>query len=193
MTIFTFCVFLPLSLPQELSALRFSSALGVLCTIILTMVISYQYVFNTQLVPHPMDNFQKSTKIDLNLSNIVEAVPYITFLYLFQPNVPATYFELKTDCGHEDSITKKLVMMDKVLYRSSLFSYILFVIVGINGYLIFASSEIETKQQLWAKERSKDILEADWGQQAGVSIKFSQMIVLFAVVCASPLAVLPAK
>ena len=145
MTIFTFCVFLPLSLPQELSALRFSSALGVLCTIILTMVISYQYVFNTQLVPHPMDNFQKSTKIDLNLSNIVEAVPYITFLYLFQPNVPATYFELKTDCGHEDSITKKLVMMDKVLYRSSLFSYILFVIVGINGYLIFASSEIETK------------------------------------------------
>ena len=51
MTIFTFLIFLPLSLPKELSALRFSSALGVICTIFLTSVITYQYLFNQELVP----------------------------------------------------------------------------------------------------------------------------------------------
>ena len=38
-TIFTFGIFFPLSLPQNLSALRFSSALGVICTLILGYVI----------------------------------------------------------------------------------------------------------------------------------------------------------
>mmetsp|Transcript_10276 Transcript_10276/g.15641 ORF Transcript_10276/g.15641 Transcript_10276/m.15641 type:complete len:158 (-) Transcript_10276:881-1354(-) len=40
-SIFTFFMFLPMSLPKNLSALRFSSALGVLCTIILMVVIVY--------------------------------------------------------------------------------------------------------------------------------------------------------
>lgn len=31
------------------------------------------------------------------LESIVEAVPYITFLYLFQPNVPQTFDELSPD------------------------------------------------------------------------------------------------
>lgn len=38
-TFFTFLIFFPLSLPQNLSALRFSSALGVICTIVLTIVV----------------------------------------------------------------------------------------------------------------------------------------------------------
>jgi amino acid permease len=56
MTIFTVCIFFPLSLPQKLSSLRFSSALGVICTIILTVVITYQYFFNQVLVPSPVSN-----------------------------------------------------------------------------------------------------------------------------------------
>eukprot|EP00355_Strombidium_rassoulzadegani_P002777 CAMPEP_0168607422 /NCGR_PEP_ID=MMETSP0449_2-20121227/32_1 /TAXON_ID=1082188 /ORGANISM="Strombidium rassoulzadegani, Strain ras09" /LENGTH=360 /DNA_ID=CAMNT_0008647233 /DNA_START=374 /DNA_END=1458 /DNA_ORIENTATION=+ len=53
LTIVTFGLFLPLSLPRELSALRFSSALGVLCTLILMIVISYQFLGNKDLVASP--------------------------------------------------------------------------------------------------------------------------------------------
>ena len=140
MTLFTFSVFLPLSLPQELSSLRFSSALGVLCTIMLTLVITYQYVYNKNMVPEPFKNLENSTKVNFDLSNIVEAAPFITFLYLFQPNVPATYLELRIEETEHSSSEKKIAMMDKVLYRSSLFSNFLYVIVGINGYLIFANN-----------------------------------------------------
>jgi hypothetical protein len=47
------------------------------------------------MVPEPLKNLSNSTKINFELSNIVEAAPFITFLYLFQPNVPATYLELR--------------------------------------------------------------------------------------------------
>ena len=87
-TIFTFFIFFPLSLPQNLSALRFSSALGVFCTLILGVVIIMQFFSNKQLVPEPMRNFNNSTKYNFDFDTVVEAVPYITFLYMFQPNVP---------------------------------------------------------------------------------------------------------
>ena len=87
----------------------------------------------------------------------------------------------------------KLDMMNKVLYRASLSSFMVFGLVGSFGYLIFATTEQETREQLWAEERSKDILEAEWAPSGGASVNFCQMIVLFAVICSSPLAVLPAK
>ena len=77
-----------MSIPTNLSALRFSSALGVICTIILTGVITYQFFFNKSLVPKPSVNFENATTFNFDFAAIVEAVPYITFLYLFQPNVP---------------------------------------------------------------------------------------------------------
>ena len=49
-TVFTFCIFLPMSTPQELSALRFSSALGVVCTVVLVFVVVYQFLCNDFLV-----------------------------------------------------------------------------------------------------------------------------------------------
>jgi len=87
-TFFVIFIFFPLSLPQNLSTLRFSSALGVICTGILCYVIIYQFFYNKLLVPVPYNNFEKSKKADFDFDTIVEAVPYITFLYLFQPNVP---------------------------------------------------------------------------------------------------------
>jgi len=39
-----------MSTPQELSALRFSSALGVVCTVILVFVVVYQFLCNDFLV-----------------------------------------------------------------------------------------------------------------------------------------------
>ena len=87
-TLFTLFIFLPLSMFQDLSALRFSSMLGVMCTLVLLLVIVNQFCSNKALVPNMSANFENSTKANGDFDSIVEAVPYITFLYMFQPNVP---------------------------------------------------------------------------------------------------------
>ena len=83
--------------------------------------------------------------------------------------------------------------MDKVLYRASILSNFIYIIVGVFGYLTFSESKEVTYEQLQAPKRSKDILEADYGKRAGFSINVSQFLIMLAVICASPLAVLPAK
>ena len=49
------------------------------------------------MVPSPSGNFANAVLANFEIGSIVEAVPYVTFLYLFQPNVPQTYDELKAD------------------------------------------------------------------------------------------------
>ena len=113
----------------------------------------------------------------------MEAVPYITFLYMFQPNVPATYKELKlsedgdnnpnqTFATHgsrysalnvskprgyentnlvedktqsnDDDVNNfnfwRFPKMDKVLYRASILSNFIYILVGVFGYLTFSES-----------------------------------------------------
>ena len=65
------------------------------------------------------------------------------------------------------------------------------MIVGVFGYLLFSDSMEHTFDQLQASDRNADILEADLGNSP--SVKIAQLAVLFAVISASPLAILPAK
>ena len=62
--------------------------------------------------------------------------------------------------------------MEKVLYRSSMSAVLVYIIVGVFGYLTFSSSLEQTQQQLWSPDKSKDILEADYGDDV-TSIKVS--------------------
>lgn len=106
LTMITYLIFLPLSMKTELSSLRFSSAFGVLCTALLVYVIVSQFFTNAELVPSSYANFKSSKKIDLD--HFVEAVPFITFLYLFQPNVPKTFLELRPSLETSDILTPLL-------------------------------------------------------------------------------------
>ena len=65
------------------------------------------------------------------------------------------------------------------------------MIVGGFGYLLFSDSMEHTFDQLQASDRNADILEGDLGNSP--SVKIAQLAVLFAVISASPLAILPAK
>ena len=47
------------------------------------MVIVNQFYYNDTLVPNRWTNFENSTKVNGDFDSIVEAVPYITFLYMF--------------------------------------------------------------------------------------------------------------
>ena len=51
------------------------------------------------------------------------------FLFLYQPNIPLTYFELNE---------RTAPTMSKVINRANIISCVCFLVVGISGYLIFA-------------------------------------------------------
>ena len=78
--------------------------------------------------------------------------------------------------------------MNTVLLRANTIAVLCFVAVGIFGYLIFAD---RPQEQLLDPARSKNILEADFGDD--FLIQFSRYLILIAVIAAAPLAVLPAK
>lgn len=78
--------------------------------------------------------------------------------------------------------------MNKVLVRANAIAVAVFMAVGIFGYLIFAD---RAEDQLMAESRSKNILEADFGDSK--LIQGSRYLILVAVIAAAPLAVLPAK
>ena len=66
---------------------------------------------------------------NLNRTTIVETFPLIIFLFLYQPNIPPTYYELKD---------RKPATMNKVLSWANAIAVACFLIVGVFGYLIFA-------------------------------------------------------
>lgn len=109
----------------------------------------------------------------------METFPFIIFLFLYQPNIPPTYLEMT------ERTPKK---MNTVLWRANSIAVTCFLIVGCSGYLVFAD---RPEEQLIADERSKNILEADFGDDK--LIQFSRYLILVAVIAAAPLAVLPAK
>ena len=63
-----------------------------------------------------------------------------------------------------------------------------FLVVGVAGYLIFAD---RAEEQLLSESRSKNVLEADFGDSK--LIQLSRYLIMVAVIAAAPLAVLPAK
>jgi len=78
--------------------------------------------------------------------------------------------------------------MNTVLWRANGIAVACFLLVGISGYLIFAD---KAQEQLIDDSRSKNILEADFGDD--ILIQLSRYLILVAVIAAAPMAVLPAK
>jgi amino acid permease len=78
--------------------------------------------------------------------------------------------------------------MDKVLIQANSTAVVVYILVGVTGYLIFAD---RAEEQLQDQDRSRNILEADFGDS--VLIQFARYLILIAVIAAAPLAILPAK
>jgi len=117
-----------MSLTQKLSMLRFSSFLGVLSSILITIVVTFEF-FNPNVVPNQDKAIKAARLFNFELSALVDVMPYIIFLYMFQPNVPLLYYELTR---------RNTRRMDKVLYRGSAGAVFVYLIIGVFGYLTFA-------------------------------------------------------
>ena len=98
---------------------------------------------------------------------------------MYQPNIPPTYSELRQRTPQS---------MNKVLWKANSIAVACYLLVGISGYLVFAD---RAEEQLLDESRSKNILEADFGDSKLIQV--SRYFILVAVIAAAPLAVLPAK
>jgi len=92
--LFAFGVMFPMSIPRNVSALRFSSLLGVLCSMYLGLAVSCVFFTDKKLVPDQSENFYQMKPFNLTYNGLISSVPLIIFAYMYQPNIPCIYTEL---------------------------------------------------------------------------------------------------
>jgi amino acid permease len=113
----------------------------------------------------------------ISVQGIFNSLPLIIFSYMYQPNIPAIYHELKS---------KNMMNMQKVLWIGTGIGTVVYILVGMFGYVTFAMNpkvdEIMDQQ---------NILQADYGDNN--TIKVCLLLMLMVVLFASPFCVLPAK
>lgn len=93
--------------------------------------------------------------------------------------MPQTYKELNNRC---------VLKMNKVVVRASKYMMIIYLIIGIFGYLIF-SDKLEAT--LHCPTTGGNILECDFN--GSFSIQVARFFVTIALVAAAPLCFIPAK
>jgi amino acid permease len=67
----------------------------------------------------------------LNPWSIIETIPFIVFLYMYQALLPQAYRELKK---------RSLDQMDQVVISASVAMILVYIVVGLFGYLTFSDS-----------------------------------------------------
>lgn len=133
-TIFCFMCLLPISMPRELQALRFTSlvSFGISIFVVLT-------IFSLCFRETAADGFEKhdfterfSTAYhdtNVSLAGIFNCLPLIIFSYMYQPNIPAIYCELKR---------RNMGNMKKVLGIGTGMATVAYIMTGMFGYVTFA-------------------------------------------------------
>ena len=137
-TIFCFGALLPLSLPRKLTALRFSSLLSFVISLFVIFTI-----FTLSFTGTAADDFKKhdfKTRFSdalhtnrLSVGGVFKSLPLIIFSYMYQPNIPAIYHELKRS---------DLISMQKVLFIGTMLATVGYVMTGLFGYVTFASNPL---------------------------------------------------
>jgi amino acid permease len=144
-----------MTLVREMGSLRYMSALGLIGSLILLVVVVQEFFTNTLVVPDAWRKLDSAELVVFRWSNTVEAVPFIMFLYMYQALLPQSYKEL-----HKRSILR----MNKVVRRASVCMLFVYVPIGVFGYLTFADN---LTNSLLSPKTSGNILECDYrGSQA---------------------------
>ena len=130
----TYGIVFPLSLLKNMSSLRFTSVLGFVCICYISLLVFVEYFIVTTDIPA---NWGRANVFQVSIRGIFGSFPLIIFSFLYQPNIPAIYTELKH---------KSLQRMDKVLVLATIISVSIYVLVGIFGYVTFADLPVEMEK-----------------------------------------------
>jgi len=120
----TVCVWLPLSLPKEITSLSYFSLLSVVGILYITILVLFQspvYISENPEFSQQIEFFK------LN-KNILNAVGITFFAYDAVQNVPIIYSELQRPSK---------VRMTKVVFRTIALLAFLYIILGVSGYLSY--------------------------------------------------------
>jgi len=101
---------------------------GVLCSVYLSLAVMFVFFCNRKLVPHPIENIKKAELAIFDFNGVVSTFPLIIFAYMYQVNIPSIYYELER---------RNYKSMSKVVSYGSIGAVILYIMVGIFGYLTF--------------------------------------------------------
>jgi len=176
-TIYTFLILTPLSMPRKIGALRFNSMFGVCCSFYLVMCIVFMFFFDRTLVPDIGEAFKKARYFNVTLDGMVDAIPFVVFAFMYQPNIPIIYRELTT---------KTYGKMNKIVTIGSSFVVVLYILAASFGYLGLVGND----DMLATLAEKNNILEVLYPSAA---FKVAIIGLVFAIFAAAPVCVLPAK
>lgn len=108
-------------------SLQFSSIMGFCCVIYLTLLVIIEYFI---LVEDKIENLKKARLFHVDFNGVLGSIPLTIFAYLYQPNIPAIYLELKD---------KTFKRMNKVMIGATTVSASIYCIFGVMGYMTFSN------------------------------------------------------
>jgi amino acid permease len=132
--LFSFCLLFPISLPRELKALRFSSFMSFGISIFVVFSVFFCSFREKKIDGDGKYDFSERfsaayNEPDITVAGIFNSLPLIIFAYMYQPNIPAIYHELKA---------KNMGNINKVLSLGTLMASVAYILTGMFGYVTFA-------------------------------------------------------
>lgn len=176
-SLYTFIVLIPLSIPRQIGALRFNSMFGVTCSFYLVMCITFMFFVDRNLVPNIGDAFSEARYFKVSFSALIDAVPFVVFSFMYQPNIPIIYREL-TD--------KNYSKMNKVATSGTSFAVVMYIMAATFGYLGLVGDDASLAILL----KEQNILQVHYDN---VAFTIAIIGLVFAIFAAAPVCVLPAK
>ena len=175
---FSYGVIFPLSLFRKISALRFASLFSFFCGTYVVLVLVMICLFDREVTPDLGGSLEEAaTTMNMTAFSLFNSFPLIVFSFMYQPNLPAVYQELR-----QKSTTN---MMKVVLYATTI-ACTCYVMAGYFGYATF-SLYPDVKQIM----EQENIFLADYRNNGWMLA--AKILLLAGVILASPLCVLPSK
>merc|ERR1719313_1709417 len=114
---------------DKINELRYASLLGVACIIFLVAVVTYIYGKHGlhQSLRHE-GGFSVALEPKDGILGCFKMLSLAIFAFCCQPNVPAIYCELER---------KSFKRMDKVAFRGMMLCLVIYLVMGIAGFLVF--------------------------------------------------------
>lgn len=176
------CVF-PLSLPRKLTALRFTSFMSFGISMFIVGTI-FALSFSETAETCATDCYDFKDRWDFSVSQpkvsihgIFSSLPLIIFAFMYQPNTPAIYTELKV---------RNLTNIKKVLGAGTTLASFCYILVGMFGYATFAKRDDIDKIM-----DNNMILKNDYHGSFVIKICLFGMLLVTLFAC--PFCVLPVK
>jgi len=122
-------------------------------------------------------NIKNALYFKITYQGIVDAVPFVVYAFMYQPNIPMIYRELEN---------KNYKRMGKVIYRGSGSTVLMYVVAATFGYL----GLVHDPERIRILIEKNNVLEIDYDNWA---FNIAIIGLLFSIFAAAPICVLPCK